>query len=51
MESLGTPLGIALFVIAGLLAIKAVKTVLKLVFLVVAAVGLYLWLGPGSLGI
>ena len=48
---LSTPLGIALVVIGVFVAFKAVKSVVKLVMLVVIAGGLYLWLGGGDGGL
>lgn len=42
---LSTPLGIALVVIGVFVAFKAVKSVVKVVMLVVVAAGLYLWFG------
>ena len=44
-----TPVGIALIVLGIFIALKAAKTVVKLVMLVVIAVGLYLAFGGGSL--
>ena len=44
-----TPVGIALIVIGVFVALKAAKTVVKLVMLVVIAAGLYLWLGAGDI--
>lgn len=43
-----TPLGIALVVIGIFVAIKAAKTVVKIVMLLVIAAGLYLWFGAGG---
>lgn len=40
-----TPVGIALVVIGVFVALKAAKTVIKLVMIVVVAAGLYLWFG------
>lgn len=45
---LSTPLGIALVVIGLIVAVKAVKTVVKILMLVVILGGLYLWLGQGQ---
>ena len=42
---LTTPVGIALVVIGVIVLLKAVKTVVKVVMLVVIAAGLYLWFG------
>ena len=49
--NLDTPLGIALVVIGIFVAFKAVKTVVKLVMIVVVAGGLYLWLGGDGGGL
>ena len=46
---LSTPLGIALVIIGLVVAFKAVKGVIKLLMIIVIAVGLYLWLGGGDL--
>jgi uncharacterized membrane protein len=49
---LSTPLGIALVVIAAVVAFKAVKTVVKVAMLLVVAAGLYLWFGvDGAAGL
>lgn len=45
---LSTPLGIALVVIGLIVAVKAAKTVIKVLMLVVILGGLYLWLGAGQ---
>lgn len=42
-----TPVGIALVVIGIFVAFKAVKSVVKILMLLVIAGGLYLWFGPG----
>ena len=42
---LTTPVGIALVVLGVIVLLKAVKTVVKVVMLVVIAAGLYLWFG------
>ncbi|HVM19715.1 MAG TPA: hypothetical protein VM307_07125 [Egibacteraceae bacterium] len=47
---LSDPLGFALLAVGILLALRLGKTVLKLVMAVVAAAGLYLWLGVDGLG-
>ena len=46
---ISTPVGIALVVIGLFIAIKAAKTVVKLLMLIVIGVGLYVWLGDGDL--
>jgi len=46
---LTTPTGIALVVIGIFVAFKAAKAVVKVLMLVVIAVGLYLWFGGGDL--
>lgn len=40
-----TPVGIALVVVGIFVALKAAKTVIKIVMIVVVAAGLYLWFG------
>ena len=40
-----TPVGIALVVLGVFIALKAAKTVIKLVMVLVVAAGLYLWFG------
>jgi hypothetical protein len=40
---ISTPVGIALVVLGVVLAVKVAKTTLKLVFLALVALGLYLW--------
>lgn len=45
---LSTPLGIALIVVGVIVAVKAVKTVVKVLMLVVILAGLYLWFGVGQ---
>ncbi len=40
---ISTPVGIALVVLGVFLAIRVAKTALKLVFLALVALGLYLW--------
>ena len=42
LVDLSTPLGIALLAVGAFVAIKAVKTIVKLLMLVVIAVGVYL---------
>lgn len=45
---LSTPLGIGLVVIGLIVAIKAVKGVVKVLMIIVILAGLYLWLGAGQ---
>ena len=40
-----TPVGIALVVIGVFIALKAAKTIVKLLMVLVVAAGLYVWLG------
>jgi hypothetical protein len=48
VDQISSPLGIALIVIGAFVAIKAIKTVVKLAMVVVIAIGLYLWFGVGD---
>jgi hypothetical protein len=45
---LSTPLGIALVVVGLIVAVKAAKTMIKVLMLVVILGGLYLWFGQGQ---
>jgi hypothetical protein len=49
MDDLSTPLGIALIAVGAFVAVKALKTVIRLAMVVVVAVGLYLWFGDVTL--
>lgn len=44
-----TPLGIVLIVVGAFVALKAAKVIVKVLMLVVVAIGVYLWLGGGDL--
>lgn len=48
MDDLSTPLGIALVAVAAFVALKAIKTAVKVVMLVVVLAGLYLMFGDVS---
>ena len=45
---MSTPLGIALVVIGIIVVVKAAKTIVKVLMLVVILAGLYLWFGQGQ---
>lgn len=45
---MSTPLGIALVVIGVIVVVKAAKTVVKVLMLLVILAGLYLWFGQGQ---
>jgi hypothetical protein len=48
LDDVSTPLGIALIALGVFVAIKAIKTVVKVAMLAVILVGLYLWFGDVS---
>jgi hypothetical protein len=50
MEEISTPVGIVLIAVGIFVAIKALKTAIKVAMLIVIGVGLYLWFGVGEAG-
>jgi hypothetical protein len=50
VDEISTPVGIVLIAVGIFVAIKALKTAIKIAMLIVIGVGLYLWFGVGDAG-
>ena len=50
LDPVASPLGIAVIILGVLVALKAIKTVIKLAMIAIIGVGVYLFLYGGNLG-